>query len=97
MYYAVICTDRPGRLDVRIQNRPAHIEYLKANADKVMAGGAFTQEDGETMCGSLLIVEADSLQAAEEFARNDPFAKAGLFESVAVRPWIWRLGRIMPE
>ena len=97
MYYAIYCNDRPGRLHVRQEIRPAHIDYLKSKGAMILAGGATLQEDNETMCGSLLIIEADSLAEAEDFAANDPFAKAGLFESVTVRPWRFALGTLKPE
>jgi uncharacterized protein YciI len=38
-------------------------------------------------CGSLLVVEAADRAEAEAFAAADPYAKAGLFESVAIRPF----------
>jgi uncharacterized protein YciI len=41
------------------------------------------------MNGSLIVIEAASLQAAEKIAAGDPFAKAGLFASVEIRPWRW--------
>ena len=37
------------------------------------------------MAGSLIIVEADDLAAAEAFNAADPYAKAGLFERVEIR------------
>jgi uncharacterized protein YciI len=43
------------------------------------------------MNGSLVVIEAASLHAAKEIAAGDPYAKAGLFASVEVRPWIWTL------
>jgi len=43
------------------------------------------------MNGSLVVIEAASLQAAKEIAAGDPYAKAGLFASVEIRPWIWTL------
>jgi uncharacterized protein YciI len=39
------------------------------------------------MIGSFIILEADSLEAAERWAANDPYTKAGLFASSIVRPW----------
>ncbi len=38
------------------------------------------------MCGSLLIFEGD-LAGAEAWAAADPYAAAGLFQSVDIRPW----------
>jgi uncharacterized protein YciI len=38
-------------------------------------------------CGSMLVVEAADRAEAEAFAAADPYAKAGLFESVVIRPF----------
>ena len=37
--------------------------------------------------GSLLIIDFPDRVAAESCAAGDPYAKAGLFESVEIRPW----------
>jgi len=87
MLYALICTDKPNSLAIRKANRPAHIEYLQSLGDTLKLEGPFTEADGETMNGSLIVIEASSLQAAKEIAASDPFAKAGLFASVEIRPW----------
>ena len=44
------------------------------------------------MTGSLLVIEADDIAAARAFAAADPYAKAGLFASVDIRPWKWIFG-----
>jgi uncharacterized protein YciI len=90
MLYVLICTDKPGALPVRKANRPQHLEYLKSLGDRVVLAGPFTEEDG-TMNGSLVVVEAASLEAARAIAAGDPFAKAGVFASVEVRPWLWTI------
>jgi hypothetical protein len=38
------------------------------------------------------VIEASSLDAAREIAAGDPFAKAGLFASVDIRPLLWTIG-----
>ena len=43
------------------------------------------------MNGSLVVVEAASLDAARMIAAGDPFAKAGLFAKVEIRPWLWTM------
>ena len=91
MLYAVICTDKQGALPVRKANRPLHLEYLKSLGDTVVLAGPFTEEDGATMNGSLIVVEAASLEAARAIADGDPFAKAGVFAAVEVRPWLWTI------
>jgi uncharacterized protein YciI len=39
------------------------------------------------MCGSLVILDCESLDAAQAWAAGDPYAAAGLFESVSVTEW----------
>ncbi len=52
-----------------------------------MAGGATLSDDGESMTGSFLLIDMADRAVAEAFAAGDPFAKAGLFESVEIRRW----------
>lgn len=92
MLYVAICTDKPGHLQVRLDNRPAHVEWLKANAATIKTAGPFLSEDGQTMVGSLLIFEAPDRATVEALAATDPYAKAGLFGSVEFRPWRWAVG-----
>lgn len=92
MYFIISCIDKPGALEVRKQHRPAHIEYLTAHGDLVMAAGPYVGDDGETMIGSLIVLESDDLASAETFAASDPYAQAELFESVEIRPWKWAIG-----
>ena len=85
MLYALICTDKPNSLAIRKANRPDHVEYLQSLGDTLVFAGPFTEEDGATMNGSLVVIEASSLEAARKIAAGDPFAKAGLFASVDIR------------
>ncbi len=91
MLFALICTDKPNSLAVRKANRPDHVAYLKSLGDALVIAGPFTEADGETMNGSLVVVEAPSLQAAEAISAGDPFAKIGLFATVEIRPWLWTM------
>ena len=84
MRFAVICRDKPGHLEVRLQNRAAHLAYIEATGIVEMAGPLL--EDGQ-MCGSLIILETDSLAAAQGWVAGDPYGKAGLFDSVTVTEW----------
>jgi hypothetical protein len=92
MYFAFICTDKPDGLSIRKAHRPEHLAYLNGLGASLKIAGPFTAEDGETMNGSLIVIEAPSLAAARDIAAGDPFSKAGLFASVEIRPWLWTLG-----
>ena len=90
MLFALICTDKPDHLQVRLDNRPAHLEHLQSLGDGLKGAGPFMGED-EKPNGSLVIIDVEDKAAAEAFAANDPYAKAGLFQSVDIRPWAWLL------
>ncbi len=93
MLYAFICIDKPGEgLALRKANREDHLAFLKDLGDQMKTAGPFMNEDGSEPRGSLVIVEADSLEDAKAIAARDPYNKAGVFESVEVRPWKWLFG-----
>jgi uncharacterized protein YciI len=90
MLYALICTDKPGALAVRKANREDHLAFLAAMGDKLKAAGPFLDDDGG-MTGSLVVIEAANRDEALAISQEDPYARAGLFESVEIRPWNWAL------
>jgi hypothetical protein len=85
MLFVVTAIDKEGSLRLRMETREVHLAYAKETG-AVRLGGPFLNAQGE-MCGSLLVVEAADLQAARIWAQNDPYAKAGLFQSSDVRGW----------
>jgi uncharacterized protein len=90
MLFALICNDKPGHLQLRLDNRPDHVTFLDGlNAEQKLAfAGPFLDGDGKP-CGSLVVIEAPDLASAEAIAAKDPYAKAGLFGTVEIRPWNW--------
>lgn len=87
MLYAIYCVDKPNSMELRMAHRPAHIEYLNARNSQIVLGGGLLTEDGESLLGSLLVIDAADEAAARAFADGDPFAKAGLFQSVRINRW----------
>lgn len=87
MHFIIHCTDKPDSAHIRAENRPAHVDFLKSHRDNLYTAGPTLTDDGEGMTGSLLIVDFPDRAAAEGFAASDPYAQAGLFESVVIKPW----------
>ena len=85
--FALICHDKPNSLELRLATREAHLAYARGSGAKILLGGPLLADDGQTMQGSLILIEAADLAAAKAFAANDPYGRAGLFESVEIRPW----------
>jgi uncharacterized protein YciI len=87
MPYAIQTVDKPGTAELRLSTRPAHLEYLTARKDKILAGGALLSDDGNTAQGGIILLDTEDRQEAERFAKEDPFTKAGLFEKVTITRW----------
>lgn len=88
MIFALICTDRPNSVELRMKVRPDHLAYLESLGSALKAAGPFTDEAGAPT-GSLIVIEAANQPGAEVIAKADPYAKAGLFTSVDIRAWKW--------
>lgn len=82
--FALICRDAPGMLETRLAVREQHLAWLGQRAGLQLAGPFI--EDGKP-CGSLLVVEGDSLDAVRDWAAGDPYAQAGVFGSVEICEW----------
>ncbi len=85
MLFVITAMDREGALPLRQATRAAHFDYARASG-AVRLGGPYLDNSGD-MIGSLIIIEAPDLAAAQRWQENDPYAKAGLFARVELRPW----------
>jgi uncharacterized protein len=88
--FALICDDKPGALELRKATRAAHLDYIAATG-AVAQAGPFLDAAGDP-CGSLVILDVADLGAAEAWAAQDPYARAGLFARVELRPWMRTVG-----
>ncbi|MBL8708546.1 MAG: YciI family protein [Rhodospirillaceae bacterium] len=85
MAFMIYCLDKPDHLEVRLANRPAHVEHLIAHEKRLITGGPLLE--GERMIGSLLVVDFATRAEVDTFLAADPYSKAGLFQSVTVTPY----------
>jgi hypothetical protein len=65
---------------------PLSATMVKEQRDRMRLGGPFENSDGGIV-GTLFIIDAESRATAMAFTENEPFHKAGVFESVVVRRW----------
>ena len=85
MLVALIARDKPGALQTRLDNRAAHLEHIDTSGVVFQAGPLLDDDGG--MCGSLVILDVETMAQAQEWADADPYAKAGLFENVELVAW----------
>ena len=79
--------DKPGCADLRIQLRPAHLDYLEANRHLLLACGAKIADESEQASGGLYVLDVETRGEAEAFIKADPFHEGDLFERVFVTRW----------
>lgn len=90
--FAVLAMDKPNYLEKRLETRPAHLQYWEDNSDQMVLAGPFLGED-EKPIGSMMVVKAQDKASAEQLVGGDPYAVAGVFASVEVKPWNWVIKR----
>ncbi len=102
MLFVIRAHDKPGQLEVRMSNRPAHIQYLKDAGDRIKLAGPLLSGEGAgddqgQPVGSLIVIDAASEAAVKLFAENDPYYAADVFERVDIAPFRASLGLWLPS
>jgi uncharacterized protein YciI len=84
--YAIHCIDKPMQQALRARTRQAHLAYVRERLDQIVVAGPLLDETGQPI-GSMLLMKFPDYRSAVAFAADDPYARAGLFASVAVTAW----------
>ena len=85
MKFVIIGYDGPEGEVKRKIHRPAHLTNLEPldKQGRVILAGPLTDKTG-----SLLVLEFETRDEAEQFARNDPYTVHGVFERVEIHPFM---------
>ncbi|MEI9997480.1 MAG: YciI family protein [Rhizomicrobium sp.] len=87
MLFAIICTYKPDGDLLRFPFRPKHLQYMIDALPFTFFGGPLLLEDDRRSTGLVVIVDLPDRDAAVKFITEEPYAQAGLFETIAVRRW----------
>lgn len=94
MLYVIFSQDVENSLSKRLAARPAHLARLQSLHDQsrlIVAGPMPAVDDEQAsdmgFTGSTVIAEFSSLIAAQKWAEEDPYVKAGVYEHVTVKPF----------
>ncbi|MCU7819164.1 MAG: YciI family protein [gamma proteobacterium symbiont of Lucinoma myriamae] len=94
MLYAIIATDIANTLNQRLQARPDHLarlETLKKEGRLILAGphpAIDINDPGDAgFTGSLVVAEFNNQLDAQNWADEDPYIKAGVYDKVIVKPF----------
>lgn len=87
--FVIVGHDGPEGLARRPAVRPRHLEHLRPldRAGRVVVAGPLFRDDGETPRGSLIVLEAGSLEEVRALAARDPYVTEGVFERYEVMPF----------
>ncbi|CAM5788572.1 YciI family protein [Rhizobacter fulvus] len=100
MLFAFHLVDRADAGDLRARVRPEHKAYLAQVADRIAFAGPLTGDDGQTMLGSLLVIDFADRPAALAWLSREPFTVAGLYGQTQVHAfqnlWPQRTGFVAP-
>ena len=95
--FCLHCLDKKdGGAALRAKARPAHLEWAVSLGDAIRMAGPLLADDGETMIGSVFLVHADSLAAANAISAQDPYTQAGVFGEVRINETRWSIGEGKP-
>lgn len=94
MLYAFISQDIINSLEKRLSVRDQHIARLNTlkNEGRLIIAGPHPAIDSPDpgdagFTGSLIVAEFESLKAAQAWADDDPYIKAGVYKKVIVKPF----------
>jgi uncharacterized protein YciI len=86
MLYALVAYDKPNSVAFRTEIRPDHLKHLDSLGDQLVLAGPFADEQGNSV-GSIVVIEAATLDDAKAAFGRDPFVLRGLFDSITIKPW----------
>ncbi|MHB1639826.1 MAG: YciI family protein [Candidatus Dormibacteria bacterium] len=96
MEYFVYGRDKPDTGDLRRELAEVHWAFMDRFADSMVARGpTLLTGSADEMTGSVHIVDLPDARAADDFAHQEPYYRAGVFENVLIRRWHNSLGRTM--
>lgn len=95
--YFVYGRDRPGVLELKMSLTDEHWSFLDAYAEQLIARGPTLTvgDDDPESTGSLHIVDLPDEGSARRFAYEEPYFRAGVFDSVLLCRFHNILGRTM--
>ncbi|MEW2554516.1 YciI family protein [Streptomyces zhihengii] len=95
MEYFCYHRDRPDSLPLREELLERHWSYMDRYEKELIARGPAFTHDGETLTGSVHIIDLPDPAAARAFAFDEPNYQAGAYRDVLLRRWRNMLGRTM--
>lgn len=86
--------DNPENSHLRKVHRDEHLVHLSRWQSRIVLAGPYIDPDTGKDCGSMFLMEVESLEEARRFAHEDPYMRNGVFRHLEVWEWVWKTGSI---
>ena len=81
--YIITCFDKKNSIKKRLANRELHLKHLKSLKNNLILAGPILNKTNKPK-GSVLILKFQNKFELNNFLKNDPYSKVGLFETINV-------------
>lgn len=82
-FYAIVTRDKPDMMPTRMEHLKAHLAHTEAGMDRLAIAGPLRDEEGK-ICGSMLVVKAESAADARALLETDPYFKADIWADIQI-------------
>lgn len=87
MIFLIKAENKAGTADLRAQHIAAHVDYLNRFKDRFVGSGPMVTDDGETVNGTIMILDMPSRDALDHWLAQEPYHAAGIYGSIEIRRW----------
>lgn len=81
--YAIVTRDKPDVMPIRMEKLKEHLAHTEAGMDRLAIAGPLRDELGQ-ICGSMLVVKAESAEDARALLETDPYFKADIWADIQI-------------
>jgi uncharacterized protein YciI len=81
--YVILARDKPDVIATRMAKLQEHLAHTEAGLDRLAIAGPMRDEVGN-ICGSLLVVKAESTADARMLIEADPYFQADIWVDVQI-------------
>lgn len=83
--FAVWCEDGPAAAEARLLELDGHLAHIERHHDRYLIAGPLRPGDASAICGSLLLVLAETEEEARQLMQGDPYVTQGAFARMEFR------------
>ena len=87
MLFMIHGIDKADSDGLRDTHNKAHRQYVAKFKNSLICAGPTLGDDGESKTGTIIMIDMADRDTVDSFVKNDPYVKAGLFETLTVQPW----------